>query len=436
MSRRLGEISYVTKLAGFEHTKYIQGNCTHEKMDFTDVPLFIGKTVRDGRIDKEFDWYIPETISNQLERSKLTKKCIVLPYVGSVGDLAIFDGSYAAHLGSNISKIELEDDCGYTEEFVYYFLKSPYGQKLLLRDIQGAVQKNITMEAIRKVELPDISINTQNKIVDILSNIDKKIDINNQINAELEDVARTIYEHWFLQYEFPNSNGEPYATNDGEFVVNDSIHREIPKGWNVKILDECVETIIDRRGVTPKKLGGDWAEDGILALSAKVVKGNKLINLNDANRVSQEMYDRWMPDKLKSGDILMTSEAPLGEFYYLIENEEYCLSQRLFALRADKSVCNSSYLFYELYKGNGYSQIMGSQSGSTVFGIRQDELRKIKLVIPPLEIQKQFEDIMLPMFLKIRRNDEENREFISLRDFLLPLLINGQIRFKGSGNAD
>ena len=179
---KLGDISFITKLAGFEHTKYIQGNNTHEKISEDDVPLFIGKTVQNGKIDKNFDWYIPKELSNQLERSKLNKKCLVLPYVGSVGDLAIFDASYDAHLGSNIAKIELAENCGYSEEFIYYFLKSDYGQKILLRDIQGAIQKNITMKAIREVSLPDISIQEQNNIVSILKGLDDKIQINNQIN--------------------------------------------------------------------------------------------------------------------------------------------------------------------------------------------------------------------------------------------------------------
>lgn len=231
---KLGDISFITKLAGFEHTKYIQGNNTHEKISEDDVPLFIGKTVQNGKIDKNFDWYIPKELSNQLERSKLDKKCLVLPYVGSVGDLAIFDASYDAHLGSNIAKIELAENCGYSEEFIYYFLKSDYGQKILLRDIQGAIQKNITMKAIREVSLPDISIQEQNNIVSILKALDDKIQINNQINQELEVMAKTLYDYWFVQFDFPDQNGNPYKSSGGKMVYNPELKREIPEGWGVE----------------------------------------------------------------------------------------------------------------------------------------------------------------------------------------------------------
>ena len=165
-----------------------------------------------------FDWYISKSISEKLPRSQLKKKCLVMPYVGTLGDLAIYDGNYPAHLGSNIAKIELNDNCGYSEEFIYYFLKSPYGQSLLLRDVQGAVQKNITMEAIRDVELPDISIKKQNKIVYILSTIDNKLTLNEEIINNIEVLSDMIYKYWFVQFNFPNDNNVSYKNNNGKMI--------------------------------------------------------------------------------------------------------------------------------------------------------------------------------------------------------------------------
>lgn len=272
---KLGDISFITKLAGFEHTKYIQGNNTHEKISEDDVPLFIGKTVQNGKIDKNFDWYIPKELSNQLERSKLNKKCLVLPYVGSVGDLAIFDASYDAHLGSNIAKIELAENCGYSEEFIYYFLKSDYGQKILLRDIQGAIQKNITMKAIREVSLPDISIQEQNNIVSILKGLDDKIQINNQINQELEAMAKTLYDYWFVQFDFPDQNGNPYRSSGGKMVYNPELKREIPEGWGVETLRDFESKIIT--GKTPSRANSDNFGGEIPFITIGDIRGNTFI---------------------------------------------------------------------------------------------------------------------------------------------------------------
>ena len=177
-------------------------------------------------------------------------------------------------------------------------------------------------------------------------------------------------------------------------------------------------------------MGGDWAEkgNGIMALSAKIVKQNKLVNLDDANWVTEEMYSAWMREELKDGDILMTSEAPLGEFFYLRGYAKYCLSQRLFAIRADDNIVLPSYLFLYLSEGIGYHQILGKQSGSTVFGIRQDELRQVETLIPNHTVQKAFCKIVDDMYYKIREVENENRQLIELRDFLLPMLMNGQVK--------
>jgi type I restriction enzyme, S subunit len=186
--------------------------------------------------------------------------------------------------------------------------------------------------------------------------------------------------------------------------------------------------IIDHRGKTPTKLGGDWVQDGIIALSAKHVKNGRLIDLGKANRVSLEMYDKWMTEKLREGDILMTSEAPLGEFYYMSENAEYCLSQRLFAMRANREKVLPSYLYYELSIGHGLSQIIGKQSGSTVFGIRQDELRKISVLLPSMNTQVKYDKVVSPILKDKASLEEESLELARLRDFLLPLIMNGQVK--------
>ena len=272
----------------------------------------------------------------------------------------------------------------------------------------------------------------QEKFADVLSNIDSKIDLNNRINSELEGMAKLLYDYWFVQFDFPDKKGKPYKSSGGKMIYNQDLNRKIPEGWEVKQLNQCIDLILDHRGKTPKKLGSDWTEDenGIIALSAKLVKGGKLVNLGKANKVDQELFDKWMPKKLIDGDILMTSEAPAGEFYFIQGKTDYCMSQRLFAIRADQSQLLPSYLYFELSRGHGYSQIMGSLSGSTVFGIRQDVLKTIKVVLPNIDVQKSFNRIVLPQLKQIKKLDQQNQQLTSLRDWLLPMLMNGQVTVK------
>lgn len=180
-----------------------------------------------------------------------------------------------------------------------------------------------------------------------------------------------------------------------------------PLDWRIATLGEVLDTIIDRRGVTPTKLGSEWSEDGIIALSAKSVKNHELVNLDIANRVDAELYNRWMQQKLKSQDILMTSEAPLGEFYYLADFCEYCLSQRLFAMRANKAVIEPTLLYFQLTDTIGKHQIDIRSTGTTVTGIRQSELIKVPVVIPPKDIQAEFARLCDPIMVAIEKNADE-----------------------------
>ncbi len=195
-----------------------------------------------------------------------------------------------------------------------------------------------------------------------------------------------------------------------------------PSNWCITTLGEVLETIIDRRGVTPTKLGSEWSEIGIIALSAKSIKNHKLVNIDIANRVDAELYNRWMQQKLQPQDILMTSEAPLGEFYYLADFCEYCLSQRLFAIRANKRVIEPTLLYYQLTDTIGKHQIDIRKTGTTVTGIRQSELIKVPVVVPPKHIQDAFAHFCNPIMVNIEKNADEIAYLQQLQTIILAQL--------------
>ena len=322
------------------------------------------------------------------------------------------------------------DNSKVNPKFMKYYTISKIYKKWVMNGPVGSTRGNLSASdyADMPVFLP--SRKTQDALVDTMESIDEMISNNNKICSDLEGMAKLLFDYWFIQFDFPDENGNPYKSSGGKMVWNKELKCEIPEGWKVEILDRCIERIIDHRGCTPKKMGGNWAEkgNGVMALSAKIVKNNKLTNLDDANWVTEKMYHEWMKDELIDGDILMTSEAPLGEFYFIKGFTRYCLSQRLFAIRADVTKIMPPYLFLYLSRGMGYYQIIGKQSGSTVFGIRQDELRKVKLLIPKMSIQEKFCKMVDPFYEKIRNTETENQQLTSLREFLLPMLMNGQVK--------
>lgn len=156
-----------------------------------------------------------------------------------------------------------------------------------------------------------------------------------------------------------------------------------------RAVEEVVVDIIDRRGVTPTKLGGEFTSSGHRVISAKLVKGGRLDLAADEPRfVEPSIYEKWMRSPLQSGDVLMTSEAPLGELAYMVESADWCLGQRLFALRPNTTLIDGRFLYYALQTAEVRADINSRASGTTVLGIRQAELRKVRVPVPSLDEQK------------------------------------------------
>ena len=231
-------------------------------------------------------------------------------------------------------------------------------------------------------------------------------------------MASVIYREWFVEFRFPGH--EQVEMVESELGL-------IPQGWEVKQLGEIVAEIIDYRGKTPKKLGGDWAESGIMALSAMNVKQGKLVNLEKAKFLSEELYKIWMKSEIAKNDILKTSEAPLGEIYYLTEKKKICLSQRLFCIRANPNIIKPSLLFCAIDSPVIQGQLHASATGTTVLGIRQAALRKISVIVPSLRLQSKAESVLGTLITTKETLEKKNTNLRQTRDLLLPKLISGEI---------
>jgi type I restriction enzyme, S subunit len=154
------------------------------------------------------------------------------------------------------------------------------------------------------------------------------------------------------------------------------------------LLDDVVEDIIDRRGVTPLKLGGDFCKSGHRLISARVVKDGRVqLEADEPRYVNSVIYRRWMRTPLRKGDVVMTSEAPLGELAYLHCDVDWVLGQRLFAIRPDAKKLDGRFLYYALRTSRVRDDILGRASGTTVQGIRQAELRRVRVPVPAMTVQ-------------------------------------------------
>ena len=159
------------------------------------------------------------------------------------------------------------------------------------------------------------------------------------------------------------------------------------------VLEDALSELIDHRGKTPKKLGGDWSPSGHRVVSAINIKGSR-VDDNDHHYVDDTLYARWMKVPLRAGDVLLTSEAPTGEVAFIDKDEDWCLGQRVFGLRARPGVLDGRYLFYELRGGDARNQLFARATGTTVSGIRQSELVKVRLELPGIDEQRGIADTL------------------------------------------
>ena len=177
--------------------------------------------------------------------------------------------------------------------------------------------------------------------------------------------------------------------------------------WKKYSLGEITELVIDYRGKTPKKLGGDWSTKGYRALSAKNIKTGHIVQPDTIRYVDEDMYKKWMKEEIHRGDIIVTSEAPFGQIYYWDSNEKIVLSQRLFGVRIKKDF-DSRFVYYYMTTSAFQSEMDGRATGTTVVGLRQPELMKCELMCPDIETQKRIASLLSSIDKKITANTEIN----------------------------
>ena len=159
--------------------------------------------------------------------------------------------------------------------------------------------------------------------------------------------------------------------------------------WKEVTLKDITQLVIDYRGKTPLKLGGNWSDHGYRALSAKNVKTGIIVAEESIRYVDEDLYKKWMKDEVQRGDILITSEAPFGEVFYWNSDEKIVLSQRLFDVRVKRDVC-AQYVYYYMTSYPFQAELRSRASGTTVLGLKQPELLKAKVVLPDYETQQKI----------------------------------------------
>ena len=182
--------------------------------------------------------------------------------------------------------------------------------------------------------------------------------------------------------------------------------------WKEYTVADVISKVIDYRGKTPKKLGGDWSDSGYRALSAKNIKTGKIVQVDSIRYVSEDMYKAWMKEEIQREDILITSEAPFGQIFFWNSDEKIVLSQRLFAIRINEKFY-PKYIYFYMTSLFFQTELDGRATGTTVVGIRQPELLKCRIFAPSYEEQRIIADILWCLEQKINSNEKINNNLVA-----------------------
>lgn len=310
---------------------------------------------------------------------------------------------------------------GFDIDFIYYSLKLEL--KRLKEKSQGSQTKFLTMPILQNIGLKNLSESEQKQISSVLSTLDEKIALNNQINATLEQMAKTLYDYWFVQFDFPDDNGKPYKSSGGEMVYNEILKREIPKGWKVETLNSLGEIV---GGSTPSTTkaenfsltdGTPWITPNDLSQN----QGNKYIARGETNVTNQGIIDASLK-KYPAGTVLMSSRAPIG--YMAIAKKEVTTNQGFKSFIPNKGY-DTEFVYYAVL--NSMKAITQSASGSTFKEISTTVLKGIPVILPPKELAKTYIEKASEIFSQQNNLEQQNAELTKLRDWLLPMLMNGQV---------
>lgn len=301
-------------------------------------------------------------------------------------------------------------------KFMAFYLRSPLFRRTIINNTVMTLRAsfNEAMFSYLEIMLPDFD--TQKKIGDFLYSLEKKKQINNQINQELEAMAKTLYDYWFVQFDFPDQNGKPYKSSGGKMVYNPELKREIPEGWGVDSLWNIANFY---NGLAMQKYRPDTNEDDYLP----VIKIREMMN-GFSKDTEKARLDIPTEAVVERGDILFSWSATLEVIIW--GKERGALNQHIFKVTSD--TYPKSFIYFELKSYLKVFKAIAELRKTTMGHITQDHLKQAKIVVPPIEIISKLDAKLQPIMLKQQILENQNQELTQLRDWLLPMLMNGQVK--------
>lgn len=399
---------------------------TPKYVDKSNIIVLNQRCIRDNKIDFSFSQFHDE--NTKFNKVKILKEGDLL--FNSTGQGTAGRCAFVRELPKN--KIVITDSHILIVRIEDYFLADCFNYSFFREEslIQTLMDGSTGQGELDKIRLFNIEFRLppekyRKSICEFLNNIDAKIEGNTKINQELEAMAKTLYDYWFVQFDFPAylsgslRGAEGYKSSGGKMVFNKDLKREIPEGWDVKKLKKIAKT---GSGGTPLKSKMEYYQNATIPWINSgevnepfIVSASKFISEVGLKESSAKLFEK--------GTILMAMYGATAGKVSLIDIEA-CTNQAICAIIPDDE--NFKY-FIKFSLEDLYKYLVNLSSGSARDNLSQDKIRQLKLIVPADKLLQEFHKNISPMMDKILINMKENQKLSELRDWLLPMLMNGQV---------
>lgn len=394
-------------------------DCHHSTPNWSSAGKIVVRNfnIKNGRLDLSNPSYTDEkTFEDRVSRAKPEGGDLIITREAPMGEVCVIPDGIECCLGQRMVLIK-PDHKKVGSRYLLYAMLSDFVQAQINRsDKTGSIIGNLRIPLLKELEIP--LTDKAEQVAAVLSALDAKIDCNNRINTELEAMAKMLYDYWFVQFDFPSANGMPYRFSGGKMVYNATLKRAIPEGW----FDSSVLAIADLLGGgTPaKKKSEFWGGD--IPFFTPTDADGTIFKFSTEDYITEEGLKGSSTKRFDKHTVFITARGSVGRL--VLAGVDMAMNQSCYALRAKPGI---SHVFLFFLAKELIHHLQVKSSGSVFDSIVSNDIELTSLAIPPSEVIEKFAAVVEPAFEKIANNTKENQQLAQLRDWLLPLLMNGQV---------
>ncbi len=383
-----------------------------------DGPIFLSiSSLERGRLDLSKSAHLSEEdFKKWTKRVTPRKGDLLFSYETRLGEAALMSDGVRACLGRRMGLLRPRSDKVIPEYLLYAYLSPAFQQTIVANTITGATVDRIALNEMSDFPIRIPGMDEQKKVADLLKNIDAKIDCNNRINAELEAMAKTLYDYWFVQFDFPDANGNPYRSSGGKMVYNATLKRDIPEGWKVTTLASV--TAISNDSLNP----ADFPEKEFKHFSIPVFDATNTYGLERGDSIGSNKFT------VLGTDLLVSKLNPwFSRVIYAMDEEDQICSTELVVWRCPTENLKN-FLYLIAISPQFIAHCVQSATGTSNSHKRVNPKVMMRFDLPyKKEIAEDFGARISSIVKKLIISRRENQQLAQLRDWLLPLLMNGQV---------